>query len=278
VFVVIPNHYGGWYMIKAMLYGLYQFVSIELPWLAAIVLADVILLYACVAWMKEQNASTVERKLAYLAGIMFVTFLIPNMLTVTAGRHTALSSIGFTILCMASIGYAQRYWRTVSVSACLLLLIASQGNTWSQVVACRINNAVYETISRQKADIVRSERVLVDAWSFAKRIAYTWGNQQGGLYTYYGVQALAPWGLAAMVPLITGAQKAVYVSGSRPNVFGEELIFRVDDSSHSRIVAIPKEGTLIIDYERVYGDHFKNGNRALMKITPAQIRRGVGSP
>jgi hypothetical protein len=64
-----------------------------------------------------------------------------------------------------------------------------------------------------------------------------------------------------MVALIVDEEKAVYVSGSKPSAHGDQLSFRVDDSRGAKIVVIPREGTVIIDYDSVYGDHFENGNR-----------------
>lgn len=263
MFVMIPNHYIGRYMVRAILYGIYKFPSMEFPWIVVVTLIDVVALYIFIVWMKKRETPAIDVKLFYIAGIMFISFLIPNILYTVESRHTTLSSIGFVILCIALLQYSQHWWKAVSSAIFVLCLIVSQGAAWSQVIACRINNAVFESISEQKAHIVKSDRVLIDTRSFADRIPYTWGERQGNmLNAYYGMQAFAPWGLTAMVKLIADGRKPVYIGRSRPEESDNQLTFQIQvDGPFHRIETIPKRGTVVINYESVYGGGFRNGNR-----------------
>ncbi len=263
IFIMLPNHYLGRYVIRAIAYGIYKFPSIELPWLLGLISIDVIVVFVFIKWLKDKQMSKIEWKTVFLAGIMFVFFLTPNFMYMIESRHTALSSIGFTILCLALLRLFKANWKRVSVAALLLFLIVSQGASWIQVVACRINNAVFEYLTEHKTDILRSERVVIDQRSFADNIPYTWGEKQGNMLDcYWGMQAFAPWGLSTMVPLAVGEDKIVYISKSRPKQISDKLELEIQvDGPYTETEAIPKKGTLIIDYEKVYEAGFKDGNR-----------------
>jgi hypothetical protein len=273
VLLHVPGHYVGWYAGRAVLYGFWNFWAMAPPWPAVLLALDLGVLGAALAWLRVRPAPPSGPRLLAVAGIMFVLFLVPNVFVLVAGRHTALPSLGFTVACVALVGRLGRHWRAVAAGFGLALLIVSQGNAWIQVVACRITRAVHEDIGRRRAEILRAERVVVDARSFAERIPYTWGVSRGGLYTYYGMQALAPWGLSAMAPLVVGAEKPVYVTRSRPVRSGDELTFQVEDSPVHPIMSVPAAGTALVDYESVYGDGFRYGRRAKgPAIGPAGVR------
>lgn len=263
VFTMLPNHYFGRYMIRAIVYGIYKFPSIEIPWLLTLVLTDVALLLIFIKWLKNKDIPMVDLKLISIAGVMFFAFLTPNFLYTIESRHTALASIGFTIFCVALLGLFKIYWKRVLAAVLVLFLVVSQGTSWIQVVACRINNAVFEYLTEHRTDILHSERVVIDQRSFADNIPYTWGEKQGNMLDcYWGMQAFAPWGLGAMIPLSVGEDKIVYISKSRPKQISDKLELEIQvDGPYTETETIPKKGTLIIDYKKVYEAGFKDGNR-----------------
>lgn len=263
IFIMLPNHYLGRYVIRAIVYGIYKFPSIEMPWLLGLILIDVIAIFVFIKWLKDKQMSKIEWKLVFFASIMFISFLIPNFMYMIESRHTALSSIGFTILCLALLRLFKVNWKRASVAVFLLFLIVSQGASWTQVVACRINKAVFDYLVEHKEYIRRSERVLIDNRSFADNIPYTWGEKQGNMLDcYWGMQAFAPWGLSLMVPLAVGEEKLVYVGRTRPKVINDKLEFEVQvDGPYTETETVPKKGTFIVDYDKVYADGFNEGKR-----------------
>jgi len=260
---MIPNHYVGRYVIRAILYGMYKFPSIEVPWLFVVLGLNALIVPVFVWWTKRHQLVPIKPRLIVFAGTMFVTFLIPNTFYLVESRHTTLSSIGFVLLGLAALRLTGGGWRTCATAVCVLSLLVSQGTAWNQVIACRLNQAVFETLKGERDRILQSERVLVDVRSFTDRIPYTWGERQGNMLDcYYGMQAFAPWGLSAMVRLAVDERKATYIGRSRPEDLHDQLRFQVQIDGHvHRPETIPKAGTFILDYERVYGNVFRNGKR-----------------
>lgn len=263
IFVMLPNHYFGRYMARAALYGIYRFPAMEMPWPALFAAADTVLLVLFSKWLSRMQLPKVNPKAVFLAAVMFILFLVPNFFYLIEGRHTALSSIGFAIICIAALNILGRFWRYFTVVVFALFLVISQGTSWNQVVACRLNNAVFEYLVEHKNDIRASERVLIDQRSFADNIPYTWGEKMGNtLDCYWGMQAFAPWGLSTMVPLAVGQEKTTDVAKARPKVLKDKIEYEVQvDGPYTKTSSMPRNGTFIVDYEKVYEGGFANGNR-----------------
>lgn len=263
IFVMLPNHYFGRYMARAALYGIYRFPTIEMPWPALFAVADTVLLVLFAKWLSRMQLPKVKLKIVFLAVAMFILFLVPNFFYLIESRHTTLSSVGFTIICIAALNILGRFWRYFVVIIFALFLVISQGTSWNQVVACRLNNAVFEYLVEHKNDIEASERVLIDQRSFADNIPYTWGEKTGNtLDCYWGMQAFAPWGLNAMVPLAVGQKKMTDVAKARPKVLKDKIEYEAQvDGPYTKTSVMPRNGTFIVDYEKVYEGGFVNGNR-----------------
>lgn len=264
IFVMLPNHYFGRYMARAALYGIYRFPSIEMPWPALFAVTDTVLLVLFAKWLSRMQLPKVKPKAVFLAAVVFILFLVPNFFYLIESRHTVLSSVGFTIMCIAALNILGRFWRYFVVIVFALFLVVSQGTSWNQVVACRLNNAVFEYLVEHKNDIEASERVLIDQRSFADNIPYTWGEKAGNtLDCYWGMQAFAPWGLGTMVPLAVGREKMTDVAKARPKALKDKIEYEVQvDGPNTRKSVMPRNGTFIVDYEKVYEGGFVNGNRA----------------
>lgn len=264
IFVMTPNHYVGRYMARAMLYGLYRFSTLEAPWLLVLAVADVAVLWVGLRWLRSRELPALPGRDGWLAAAILGLLLVPNMLFIVEGRHTALASIGFILGLLLLRGTLRRYAAGVTAAVLALWLVVSQGTAWNQVVACRINRALLDTLQEHREDLRRADRVLIDMRSFADAIPYTWGERQGNMLdSYYGAQAFAPWGLTSMVRLTTDTATPVYIARSRPQAVDAQLHFEVQvDGPRQRPEVIPVQGTLIIDYEQVYGGAFRDGNRA----------------
>ena len=256
-FIMAPNHYIGRYIIRAILYALYRFPSIEMPWLSIIIIGDFIVLYFFFNLLSKIENIKFDKRLIGLSFAVMIFFLLPNSLYIIESRHTALASIGFVCLFISFCYFIKINRRIVLSVVFLIFLIVSQGTAWNQVVACRIQNAVFQTIRESKDAILKADRVIIDQYSYAAHIPYTWGERSiNMLDCYWGMQAFAPWGLSGMLNLTTGVSKTHYISRSPIKRVDEKLIFQ--DYS------LPIQGTLVIDYNTTYGKEgarYKNGNR-----------------
>ena len=257
LFTMLPQHYVGRFMAKSLLYGWYRFPTIEQPWLTVIALADTAGLIALTRWIKPATLPGVPVKIVGYA--LFSAFVLVVPATFYWGilaRHTALASIGVAVLVVAVLSAPRTPLRLLLVALVGLSTMACQGAAWSQVVACRINQAILYTLTEQRDDIRREECVLIDQYSFATHIPYTWvRDPHNQLDTYWGAAALLGRGFPFLVELAVGGNKPVYVVRSAIELRDGQLRFKVYNGATYQLEeqVVPSHGTILIDYEQVYG-------------------------
>lgn len=262
-----PGLYVGRQMGKWILYGLARFPTLEMPWLALLVAADGVGLWGFSRWIHRLDAPAISRRTLLVSAAAAVLLVIPATLGHgLLSRHTVLSSIGFSVLAVAGLCWlldrpARPAVRVLGWT--LLLGVAlgiNQGIAWSQVVACRMNHAVLETLREQHTALKRSDRVLIDQDSFARRIPYTWvNNPVDRLDTYWGVDGLAGENFAAWVTYASGKRMPVHVARSPVQAQGADYCFQARPSD---VQSVPQEGTWILDYATVYPRGFHQGRRS----------------
>jgi hypothetical protein len=271
--VDLLHHYAGRYAARNALYGFYKFPDIEAPWLAAMVALDLAAVVALWALIRRVRLPSMHSRLLLLALVGFLCLALPILLNVgggVGGRHLVLPSVGVVIALVWLCARMERWWRPGLATVMIALLVVCQGNAWSQVIACRINAALYETMRERSTDLARAQRVVVDTRSFADRIPFTMVTRTFNvLNTYYGAQAFEEWGIASQVRLVTWrADLPVFIAIERPQPLagGERLQLSVLKhtgyrAANSELVTIPREGTVVLGFDEVYGSGFRHGKR-----------------
>lgn len=265
------HHYLGRYMARNVIYGFYNFLAIKPLWL--FIVLDSGLLTVIYMLIRKKKAETVDVRLLILGALAFFFLSMPILLNSfggVGGRHLELPLVGAVIFAIWLMEKTKKYRNTMYLFLIAAALIICQGNAWTQVIACRINGAVYEVVKESKDELIKADNVIIDTKSFADRIPYTWVKRDFNvLNTYYGAQAFEDWGLASMVRLTTDQpNKAVYLAAAEspaiaPNNMLEFAALKHDAyrSAVKDTKIIPREGTFIIDFKRVYGDNFNDGIR-----------------
>ena len=265
LFEMVPHLYFGRAMAKGILYGLYRFSALPLPWGPLWIALDLGVVVGFWRWLGARPISPIGFKILALALFSFVALLAPALLTWgVMDRHTSLSSIPFVIFLLWGISRWGSFQRTILATLLGMGLAISQGTAWSQVVACRINRAIVETLQERQEEILAADRVLIDQYSFSQRIPYTWVKDPNNqMDTYWGVQGLLGRGNPYLVHWALGEGKQVLVVRSPIRVEGEELRFQVYNPNAYRLeeIAVPVQGSTPIDYPTVYPQGFRNGNR-----------------
>jgi hypothetical protein len=148
-------------------------------------------------------------------------------------------------------------------------LAISQGNAWGQVVASRINRAVYDRLWERRAELQRAQDVIIDVSSFRQRVRSGWVQADFDfLNSYYGAQALEEWGLQGMVYLVTGTDLVrLHLAVDQPRAVDNSWRFTEGHGIGSRRrftrqpATIPTDRTVLIDFDDVFGDTFGDGRR-----------------
>ncbi|MBI1952815.1 MAG: hypothetical protein HYS41_01660 [Candidatus Omnitrophica bacterium] len=265
-FYMVPNLYVGRQMVKAIGYGLFRFPTMELPWLGVALAGNAVFFLWLVRWLKHAEFPALPARFLALSGAIFFLFIFPACLdSAVYERHTGLASIGFVPLVLAAARLKPRLTRGLWAGGLALGLIACQGSAWSQVVACRIDRAVAQTITEHQEQVRRCDRVLIDQYSFAQKIPYTWvADPHNHLDTYWGAQAFFMGKhFLHLVHYLVGEEKPIFLVRSPLRREAGLLIFKVYHPDLYRLSdkSVPEEGTFLVDYPLVYAKGFDRGNR-----------------
>jgi hypothetical protein len=263
-------------MARNILYGLYKLFTIESPWLLIIVLLNLLAIAVFMAAVKKHSFKKMDVRFLPLSVIIFFCFALPILINSWGGvgaRHLVLPSIGIGLFLLWVVGWMKRYQKPVLLTLFIVFMIACQGGAWTQVVACRLNHAIYETMVEKREKLMQAKNIVIDIESFMRRIDYSWlKNRENHLNTYYGAQAIEDWGLISMVRLVIGKggggemKKRTYIAVETPRQTEGRMIFSITKLSGYRNMAeetmmLPVAGTLMIDFYDVFGNNFNNGKR-----------------
>ncbi len=264
--------YFGRQMLKFLLYGLGRFPSMDLPWLAALTAADALVLGGMYRWLRKKPLPPVPGRALGVAAAAWIFLMIPAAMGHgILDRHTGLSSIGFAVFLAAAARFATGS-RPVLLAAFLTLLsgvglVVCQTTAWNQVVSCRINHAVLETLREKRqalGSLRRTGLVLIDQYSFSEKIPYTWvKDPHNHLDTYWGVGGMAGEGYGGYVSWVAGKRKRVEIVRSPIRAEGSALTFEAYNPGTYQFDrrSVPRKGTLLIDYAAVYPRGFHQGKR-----------------
>lgn len=232
---------GDW-----ILNGLARFPTIEWPWLPLLLAGDAVALWGFFRWLRKNPLLAIPLGVLPVALAMAIFFVVPAAMGYEVlGRHTPLSSIGFSILAIAALRFLVRPRALLPVVVTALFgagLAVCQGQAWSQVVSCRMNQAILETLQQERASLAGADRVVIDQHSFAQRIPSSLEKDpESHLDTYWGVDGLLGENFRGVVHWVSGRRIPVEVIRSQET--------------------IPRQGTVLVDYAAVYPQGFYNGRR-----------------
>ena len=266
--------YVGRYFIRSIIYGLYQFNNINIFWKFIFLFLNTFCIIFIYNMIKNIKSINLNKNLLKYSFLLFIIFSIPTLLSGSTGeRHTIISSIGFVIILYYLLYFFGKKWKYIFLPLMFLSFIVCQGNSWSQVVASRINGEVYNTLKNNKEILSQSKIVVIDTKSFANNIKHSLINDKTNvLNTYFGAQVFEDWGLEAMVALANEKNPKlpqVYIaSGGIENIDTKNIkIFinsaRKDENNSQNTLMIPKENIFILDYNFVYKNGFNYGKKIL---------------
>ena len=267
----IAHHFMGRYLIRNIIYGIYLFSQIELKWLVLLIFLDILFFTFLIYFTNKNNIlETNKKNYNLLFFSLFVILLIPNILAgSTAGRHLIIPAISFSILLFMILKIFKHYHKVIFILFSIFSIIICQGNAWAQVISCRINASVYETLKENKNELIKSDYLIIDTRSFADNIKFTFVDQEFNVMnTYFGAQAFQ--GLESMVTLALGKNNnniKTFIATESPKISKNgNLIFYISKSIGYRSVKkvlkqIPKDNVNIIDFNTVYKYGYKNGKK-----------------
>lgn len=270
----LVHHYVGRYMARSILYGIAVFFKMPLVMLIIHIIAIALSIVFVSRMTKRLEPLKIDTKILMMGLGSFFVWVLPILLNQyggVGGRHLALPSVGVAIGILGLIPFTRRHWRKVLHLSTALLFVIAQGNGWAQVIACRLNASIYQTLKENHLKINKSKTVVFDMKSFSDRIPHTWIERDFNvLTTYYGAQAFEDWGLISMVKLVSQRPyPSIYVAAT-PVAMNDEGQWQFGVLSQTgyrkvtqRIVKVPQKESTLISFATVYGDHFRDGKNVI---------------
>ena len=269
----IFHTFFGRYMIRNLIYGIYNFFDIDLIWILILLSLNLLFLLLFYKILENNNKELIKNKILYFFLFLFLLSLIPNILVgAVAGRNTLISSISISLFIYYILNLFTYNWKKLFIIYVFFTLIISQGNGWAQIVASRISGSVYEKLQESKNEIQTSDVIIIDIKSFANKINYTFIEQDfNTMNTYYGAQLFEDWGLQSMVYYIKGGDinknLKIYISTESPTINNSDKVeFFVSDSDgyrkkNKRKITIENKNILLVNFDNVYENGYYKGKR-----------------
>lgn len=260
------HHCCGRYLLRNLIYGFYLFSLLPKGLFVILVVLDAFILIVLRGLTQDGRVKTFKHQIIFSAAV-FVFFIAPLFLNKgggIGGRHMVLPSIGLVMIFTWFLAKTRLHWSGLSLAVIAALLVVSQGNSWAQVVSCRINRAIYDNLKAGKDKLLASQRIVFDNKSFSDKIKFTLVERDFNLLnTYFGAQALEDRGLVSMVDLaVDHIDKPVFVAKGPLNFTpdGQVNFEVIAQEDYRRIrkamVSLPQEGTLVIGFNDVFkADH-----------------------
>jgi hypothetical protein len=261
------SYAAGPHAARALVYGLYGFTRLPFAWLVFVVALDAVLVVAFWRWLRDADMSHEPQALT-MSALLAVGVLLPFAAQARggiAGRHLIIPSIAF-VLAVLSRALAAPRGRAIVATALAAALVTDQGNAWAQVVACRINHAVYAALLERRDALRTASHLVVDVHGLTERIPFTWTPVEfDQLNSYYGAQALEDWGLMMMTRLAAGtAGPAVHVAVG-PLATEEGVLRFVEGrqtgsrSFEKAPLALRSSETVVVGFREIFGRDFARG-------------------
>ncbi|MFA5164086.1 MAG: hypothetical protein WC481_00775 [Candidatus Omnitrophota bacterium] len=267
------HHYAGRYAARSVLYGFYNFAAMQTVWLVAVSAALIALIVSVRSAVAGTGTPEIKKGVLMFGLAAFLTMMLPILFNDKGGiggRHLILPSIGVSIMAVPALMYAGRMWKHILIAFIAVMSIVGAGNAWTQVVACRINGAVFGYFKSNIPALRSAKAVVIDTNSFAEKIKYTLVKRDFNLFnTYYGAQAFEDWGLISMVRWAAKDRgKEVYISISSPYTKKGEVKFCVYEykgyrSKDVKDIRLPADGTFVVGAKEVFGGDTDAGIRKL---------------
>ncbi len=142
----------------------------------------------------------------------------------------------------------------------LFLIIVSQGNSWSQTVATRINSSVYNFLKFNQEDLKNKNYIIFDKLSFKENIKHELiYNEKNVMNTYFGAQVFEDWGLNGMINLAANDNEF------NKNIILTDKVYEIKDNyimiqDSNTKYSINLNKVFLVNFDNVYKNGFYNGN------------------
>ena len=263
------NHHLGRYFFKNLIYGILQFKDIKYTYLIIILTFNI---FFFLYLFKHIYKVSLKNKNMLFFIFLFLLSLIPMILNGEAGgRNLIISSISFSYFIFLIILKFKNYFKQLYLLIVFFTLIVCQGNSWSQVIASRIQNSIFNTMEYHKNEIENADYFIFNPKSLANKIDYSLVNNNYNLInTYYGAQVWEIWGIKGFLTKNNFKIKSgLIVVNENPEITStkitlSKIIQHEDYSIKNKSIELDNKNLFIMDYNKIYKFGFDNGKQVFV--------------
>ena len=269
------HNYIGRTSFRITIYGIYNFLFIDNYWLILILVFNLILLFIIKRLndISAKNLKNIKTNDKFFFILLFVVFSIPPIINgMASGRHTIVPDISLSIFIFYILFIIFKKNNYLIICVTFLLLIINQGNSWTQVISCRINNAIYDYIKNLDKDkIINSDYIIFDQGSFSRNIKHTLLNNDKILERYFGAQALEDQTVVSMIAYNKNINKKnvtdkfIRVIDFKNNGFNSYNMKIIEQTEYRNFkytnYDLTTKNLILINYSNVYNNGYRYGNR-----------------
>ncbi len=193
----ISQHYFGRYAIKNIIYGILQFQKLNFIYIIFFAIANLSFGIFIFMYLKKNKQILIKYENFTFFILLFLFSLIPMILNgQSGGRNLLLATISISVFIYYFIFSIKRYQNVIFSFLVISLLFISEGNSWSQVQASKIQSKILNAILQNKEKIETSKYLIFNTKSLSENIKYSLVDNDYNLFnTYFGAQVWEVWGL-----------------------------------------------------------------------------------
>lgn len=258
------HHYFGRYLIKNIVYSLFQLQFITYIYLFIFLSFNLLTVYLI---SKHYKNIDIKKKYLIFFILIFIFSIVPILLNGQAGgRNLLLANISVSYFIFLIFNFLKKYYYNSFTILILILLFISQGTSWSQTVASRIQNAIFNAIIENEHLISEKKYIIFDTFSLKKNIKHSLVNNDYNLInTYYGSQVWESWGMSGFLNK-NKIDKKLIITNKLPLVDSNTItinqVLSIDNYNiQSKILNLKTEDVFILNYNKIFPTGFTNGNK-----------------
>lgn len=254
----IFQHYFGRYAIKNIIYGILQFQKLNFIYIIFFVIANLSFGIFIFIFLKKNKQIFIKYENFIFFILLFLFSLIPMILNgQSGGRNLLLATISISVFIYYIFFSIRKYQNLIFSIFVILLLFISEGNSWSQVQASKIQSKILNTILRNEEKIHNSQYLIFNTKSLSENIEYSLVDNDYNMFnTYFGAQVWEVWGLKGFLNK-NKIKTNLIIINENPIINNKSLTLNkvVDVINYKVIVEetdVSTEDIFIIEYKNIF--------------------------
>lgn len=257
----IFNHLFGRYAIKNILYGFYQFINANPIYIFIFILSNFLVF---VFLYKYLNFEKIEKYYFLFFTFLFLLSVLPILINgESGGRNFIIASVSISYFIFIIIQFINYIPKMLFIMFISIMLIISQGNAWSQVVASRIHNTILESFDKNITLNNNYDHYVFNPISLSNNINYSFFKTDYNLINnYYGFQVWETWGIKGYFN--NKFNRNIIIINKEPKYYDTYLeLSSLKNIEKGNIkdftIKLPKEKTFIFDYQSIFDKGYNYG-------------------